>query len=971
MLKQYPEITIDGLQPFENFLLFWKTANLRLIFEKFPEITIDSLLLFRDFLLQWDIENLKLMLKQYPEITIDGLQPFHDFLLLWKIEKLRLIFEEFPKTTVDDLVKLEDVFRYSQMETLSFWLDYIPTVKEAQDYKSVLCFSFPDNFWENLQFKENDHAWYLQYINAIAKTEYKFFKKQKMIEKIVSLSFNEAENYLEVFQMLDDSISMDVQRVKNELIDQILEADNPREVAEKILNIFEKNNLPLTWKIFKVFELLYPKENFIATLREHWSPVLHDRLAKNRNVYSLIYKDLMNIAIKSGDRSLKQYLNTFIWSEEVLKKFEWIVSNDSFNFDDKLCLEGKLTEWEQERLLYLFRRIWVLYDRYYGGEINEWDDIEELHLWKSKVSDDELVEMYLDIKKWFHLKKWESIYDRLQRFLRWLWYKTFQEVLDGMNKEKEEAHQRWLKLVNEADWGKIAFPEKTFLKWVYFDAFSKLLERGITCKEYLWGWDDGTTRSWADSDWTPFDSDWWYTDSFYEWWYWNIKLVVDTKTGNFYDSRKNWLEWYDDSKYELFKTWVIEEHHYGIRTWIPATEIDYIIYTWDFDWREFEDMCYQIARNGYYIPITDKDWNIKFTPEMYHKIRLWFNYMDYYDGFDIQKQHWIYETKEHDNKVYKAEPNSELWKLIKANSPKNERFIDCAKENAEMAKDAYSKILYILQEKCWITFNSKYDTSILWAQLYDSGSTWRWTDIPTKDVDLDFTLLLDANDYKRVWELKKIIEKEIDHQESGDEHSTSSEYQMKSKVNNIGKSEERPNWVRLDLLFLKKNQVIDYSSSDAMKEKLHFIAKNLDSWDKDLEWVRTNIIIMKKLLKAKSCYKKLEKEWWMWWIGVENWITQNHWNIIEALESFEEVAYNWKYEEWRHPIPLNEFKHKYPIFDAGQNYKEWKIDNFVSKINDHGYKWILEIIKSYKINWIKWLEEIIKEYEENKAEFIQ
>ncbi len=679
----------------------------------------------------------------------------------------------------------------------------------------------------------------------------------------------------------------------------------------------------------------------------------------------------MNIAIKSGDRSLKQYLNTFIWSEEVLKKFEEIVNNDLFNAGDKSYLEGKLTEWEHERLLYLFRRIWVLYDRYYGGEINEWDTIENLNLWKSVVSDDELVGMYLDIKKWFHIKKWESIYDRLQRFLRWLWYKTFQEVLDVMNKEKEEAHQRWLELVNEAKWWNIKFPKQSVLKWVTFDAFSKFLNRWITCREYWWGWDDGTEKTWANSDRTPFDIDWWYVDSFYEWWYWNIKLIVDTKTENFYDSRKNWVEWYNDSKYELFKTWVMKEHHYGIRTWIPATEVDYIIYTWDFDWREFEDMCYQIARNGYYIPITDKDWNIKFTPEMYHKIRLWFNYMDYYDGFDIQKQHWIYETKEHDNKVYKAEPNSELWKLIKANSPKNNRFIDCAKENAEIAKDAYNKILYILQEKCWITFNSKYDTSILWAQLYDSGSTWRWTDIPTKDVDLDFTLLLDANEYKRVWEIKQIIEKEIDHQESGNEHSTSSGYQMKSKVNNIGKSEERPNWIRLDLLFLKKNQVIDYSSSDAMKEKLHFIAKNPDTWNEDLEWVRTNIIIMKKLLKAKSCYKKLEEEWWMWWIGVENWITQNHGNIIEALESFEEVAYNWKYEKWKHPIPLNEFQHKYPIFDAWQNYKEWKIDNFVFKINDRGYKWILEIIKSYRINWIKWLEEIIKEYEEKKAEFIQ
>jgi hypothetical protein len=67
-----------------------------------------------------------------------------------------------------------------------------------------------------------------------------------MIQKIVTLKFNEAEKYLEVFQTLDTSISMDVQRVKNELIEEILESDNPSEIAEQIKNIFEKNNLPLT-----------------------------------------------------------------------------------------------------------------------------------------------------------------------------------------------------------------------------------------------------------------------------------------------------------------------------------------------------------------------------------------------------------------------------------------------------------------------------------------------------------------------------------------------------------------------------------------------------------------------------------------------------------------------------------------------------------------------------------------------------
>jgi hypothetical protein len=67
-----------------------------------------------------------------------------------------------------------------------------------------------------------------------------------MIKKIASLSFEQAENYLKIFKMLDESISMDIQRVKNELIDEILDCENPEKTVETIINIFERNNLPLT-----------------------------------------------------------------------------------------------------------------------------------------------------------------------------------------------------------------------------------------------------------------------------------------------------------------------------------------------------------------------------------------------------------------------------------------------------------------------------------------------------------------------------------------------------------------------------------------------------------------------------------------------------------------------------------------------------------------------------------------------------
>ena len=158
-----------------------------------------------------------------------------------------------------------------------------------------------------------------------------------------------------------------------------------------------------------------------------------------------------------------------------------------------------------------------------------------------------------------------------------------------------------------------------------------------------------------------------------------------------------------------------------------------------------------------------------------------------------------------------------------------------------------------------------------------------------------------------------------------------------------------------------------------MKEKLDYIESIPQTWSDDLERVRTNVIIMKKLLKAKSCYK--HPEWWFAWIWVENWITQHHWSFIEALESFEEVAYWWKYEEWKTPLPLEDFKEKYPMYDAWENYKLWCNDNFVYQIDKHGgdtaYQKILQIVKFLRLEWIDWIRKIIKEYEDKKSEFIE
>ena len=984
LLNKWPDITINNLNSMKKILKSLNSECLKMILDKRDNITKEELIWLANMISlsnEGSYELLKIIFEKYPNISYKEFQVLK-LKWFWYIDKyplwfdipnlcecIKILIEFYPDITIKQLSSINlkathSINNWFKYGTLSWFLKYFGPVElmDLNKYKKLLGAYLS---WLVPEFKEVNKLWYVKYIEEIIDTYYDSNKKVEMIKKICTLTFNEAENYLKIFKMFDESISMDIKRIRNELIDEILKADNPEEVAKSINDIFEKNNLPLTWKIFKVFELLYPIDKFRSTLQPHWSPILHQYLDKWKNVYSLIYKDLMNIAIKSWDRSLKEYISTFIWSENLIKNFEEIVSKDWFNRQDSWCLEWKISEEEQEKLLYLFRKISVLYTRYFWKKINEWNSIENIELWKYNIYYDTLIQLYNDIKKWFHLKKWESIYDRLQRFLYWLGYRSFQEVLNEMDNSKKNAHEKWLKLYNESIWWKIVFPKQVFLKWVQRDAFQKIVNRWVTCREYLWWWEDWNA-AWSDA--TPFDIDWIFVDAQTNWTsYWNINLVIDTTKWNIYDTKKEWVEWYTEDKYELFETW--GWHHYWIRTWIPMTEVDYIIYHWDYDKKEFQDMCYEIARNGYYIPIADNNGNIKFTPEMYHKIRLWFNYLEYYDWFDVELKDGRFVSKENDDKVHKNITDIDIIELIKDNSPQNEKYVNFAKENKELAKNTIEWIKRILEEKCWIKFNSKYDSSITWAELHDSWSTWRWTDIPTKDVDLDFTLLLDAKDYEKIDEITRIIHEAIWTQFSKDHDVSEWWNQIKSKINNIWKSDERPNGVPLDLLILKKSQVIEYSSSDAMNEKLNYIASNPETWSEDWEWVRTNIIIMKKLLKAKWCYKK--PEWWISGIWVENWITQNHWNFIEALESFEQVAYWWKYEKWKQPLSLYEFQKLYPIYDAGENYKNWGNDNFVYKLEENGYQGTLEIIKTYRLEWIDWIKRLIKEYEQKKAQFIE
>ena len=206
---------------------------------------------------------------------------------------------------------------------------------------------------------------------------------------------------------------------------------------------------------------------------------------------------------------------------------------------------------------------------------------------------------------------------------------------------------------------------------------------------------------------------------------------------------------------------------------------------------------------------------------------------------------------------------------------------------------------------------------------------------------------MDSDEYEKLNYTVKILRKE--------KWIKQIKYNWSNKIDILLNDEFiKTNSKKIEIQIIKKSEIIDYTSSESIKEKLKYIKDKL--WEQKLEWVKLNIVTLKNLLNAIWLF---EIEWGFSWLCVENRILQNHWNLKETLESFEKVAYWWYYQKWKKPLPFDEFKKVYAIYDAWENYMDKCNDNFIYRLNIKWYNWIIKIIQTYRLKGIKWLKEII------------
>ena len=172
-----------------------------------------------------------------------------------------------------------------------------------------------------------------------------FFLLDNMRE-LRALSPEKVPVYIDISTRIDGSPSREIVRMREVLIAIILESDDPRRAFDAIEDIFIQNNLPTAAKVIKVFDVLNTPKRLEQVLADKTaSPVLKNApfdLARR----AIIRRDIFNVAVRSGNRNLRAYLELLDQSSELATAF----------------MNGKqLTPTERARLEHLVRKLITLY----------------------------------------------------------------------------------------------------------------------------------------------------------------------------------------------------------------------------------------------------------------------------------------------------------------------------------------------------------------------------------------------------------------------------------------------------------------------------------------------------------------------------------------------------------------------------------------------------------------------------------
>ena len=386
------------------------------------------------------------------------------------------------------------------------------------------------------------------------------------------------------------------------------------------------------------------------------------------------------------------------------------------------------------------------------------------------------------------------------------------------------------------------------------------------------------------------------------------------------------------------------ETHWGERTGFAFTDVDYILYKktnminstkpYDEDGnvnyitdsteQEYDDLPavkFEIARNGYYIPVIDFSGKLIFTLQEYDNLRHQMQGLSYYGEkeYSFSSQLLTPEIKE---TMIQQKQNDKV-----------------TQNKIQAINDTFRKATESLGLKLKTEIDG--DLTEGYVEILNTGSTGRGTNT-AGDSDFDFYIRLDnkiLNDPNKLEEFKNALKEQIISIDT-EEYTSKGDFRYKGV-----KIEGLENKIDLDLSFTKKLNKVVYSTDMCLKDRLETIKKQ-DPEKYSL--VVANIQYAKTFLKENGVYKSKnarEAQGGLGGVGVENWILQNGGSFKEATETFLEAAEGKSFEQ---------FKKEYEVWNFGQNIKSadenrYLYGNFISdNMDEFGYKKMVQALKEYQ-----------------------
>lgn len=827
--------------------------------------------------------------------------------------------------------QVEEIIKSSENGYRDFLQRYTSQVEENGSITNIPNFSFLSEALKNFEFDERRKENYKN-LSSLSKTERLIiehcFKIEKGELRNQLLEFyeqgfindeGEVNIILDLYSQINNSPSPEIKRLKENIFEHLFSKDISLEEKQNnlqvIKSLFERNNSPTSIIRWKVFNELYldklVEQNLTRKTSKVYTDILqneeYDKETKAEMISDIVRKDLLKISKDSVD------LNLYTFLERIQAGYLDLLSEEGADKDYSKKLEFTMKTLDlflNAREEPLPRSLDYLTNQQ-ADEIRK--KIQELRTFLGKES------------------LQEGIYNRyLDALCIGVTGNPIQDIeliLTEIRDKKEKAHNRGLEYAKE---GKVTLNEGDLIKGI--TSFSEIINDGILAKDFLGA---GATQ-----DATPFDTDTImisenankqsFSDTIQK------EGMIPMEYGNIvliFKDRGQFSRTGSEGKYELIESKAVDESHYGIRTGIATTEIDYMLYHPARE-ESYNRLKFDIASKGIYIPIVNLEGEIIFTPKEFEQQRETFAGVSGLRGKPFEV-------------VTKTERISEELTMIEIENKKDRERIS---EINTLIEEAIRKAVLeseIIKDSD-IFENSR--TGLKGIRVENTGSTGRFTHV-SGGGDFDFTLQLPTGILEKLTQdqVTKLIEN-TEHLigevlEKGQMTETiGSPLQLRKAVlkTNAGNYGEQE--IEFDLGITSKGKSISEDSSHAyITDRLNNIRKKSEE---EYNFVVSNIIYAKKFLKKNGCYKKGHfGEGGLGGVGVENWILQHHGNFELAVEKFLEQSGVSSEQK----LTFDEFKKKYTIYDPGKNIRTYRHDSFVeNNMTSEGYEKMIAAFIKFK-----------------------